>query len=226
MRDVRLSVALQTQAQRTRERVAGEPHVDHQRDGRRHRSPADPRRRSQREHRPHVRLQEQRPVVGLARQRVRRTHPLPARPRRRRRHDVDDLDPGHEVGDAVGELGAVDAERAGGTGLERARRRRGRLDRGVERGEGALHGAARPGDLVLVDDERTGDAAECLGRDGLALVTGRRLLRGVVDARRPAGELVVVDTSGANDVDPGFAEIGGPGARFVLMYVTAAEMAA
>lgn len=73
------------------------------------------------------------------------------------------------------------------------------------------------------------DVADAEGvaiRSGLALVAGQPLLRGVIDTRRPAGELVVVDTSGANDVDPGFAEIGGPGARFVLMYVTAAEMAA
>lgn len=73
------------------------------------------------------------------------------------------------------------------------------------------------------------DVADAEGvaiRSGLALVAGQPLLRGVIDTRRPAGELVVVDTSGANDVDPGFAEIGGPGARFVLMYVTAAELAA
>ena len=59
-------------------------------------------------------------------------------------------------------------------------------------------------------------------RSGLCLVPSLPLLRGVIDARRPAGELVVFDTTGANDVDPGFADLG---ARFRLMYVTAAELA-
>lgn len=61
---------------------------------------------------------------------------------------------------------------------------------------------------------------------GLVLVVGVSLLRGVVDTRRPAGELVVVDTSGASDRDPGFDDLGAPGARFVLAYFTAAELAA
>lgn len=61
---------------------------------------------------------------------------------------------------------------------------------------------------------------------GLVLVVGVSLLRGVVDTRRPAGELVVIDTSGAQDRDPGFDDLGAPGARFVLAYFTAAELAA
>ena len=73
------------------------------------------------------------------------------------------------------------------------------------------------------------DVADAEGgaiRSGLALVADQPLLRGVVDARRPAGELVVVDTTGASDLDPGFGDIGAPGARFVLQYVTATELAA
>ena len=58
---------------------------------------------------------------------------------------------------------------------------------------------------------------------GLALVVGSLLLVGVVDARRPAGQLVAVDTTGANDADPAFDDLG---TRFVLTYVTAAELAA
>lgn len=63
-------------------------------------------------------------------------------------------------------------------------------------------------------------------RSGMALNTGELLLRGCVATGRPAGELVVVDTSGANDSDPVFDDLGAPGARFVLMYITAAELAA
>jgi len=61
---------------------------------------------------------------------------------------------------------------------------------------------------------------------GLTLTTLTPLLRGVISVRRPAGELIVVDTTGANDVDPAYDDLGAPGARFVLMYVTAAELAA
>lgn len=61
---------------------------------------------------------------------------------------------------------------------------------------------------------------------GLTLTTMEPLLRGVTDSRRPAGELIVADSTGANDVDPAFDDLGAPGARFVLMYVTAAELAA
>lgn len=70
------------------------------------------------------------------------------------------------------------------------------------------------------------DAEGAAIRSGLALVAGQPLLRGLVDTRRPAGELVVVDTTGATDLDPGFNDLGAPGARFVLQYVTAAELAA
>lgn len=63
-------------------------------------------------------------------------------------------------------------------------------------------------------------------RSGMLLATGVPLLAGLQDARRPAGELLVVDTTGASDLDPGFEDLGAPGARFVLMYVTAEELAA
>lgn len=66
------------------------------------------------------------------------------------------------------------------------------------------------------------DAQESPIVSGLALVVGPVLLAGVVDVRRPAGELVVVDTTGANDLDPAFDDLG---TRFVLTYVTAAELA-
>jgi len=62
-------------------------------------------------------------------------------------------------------------------------------------------------------------------RHGMMLAPNVPLLRGLVDARRPAGELIVVDTTGGDDADPGFADLGAPGARFVLAYVTAAELA-
>lgn len=73
------------------------------------------------------------------------------------------------------------------------------------------------------------DVADAEGvpiRHGLALLVGVPLLRGVIDSRRPAGELIVVDTTGASDADPGFSDLGAPGARFVLAYVTAEELAA
>lgn len=57
---------------------------------------------------------------------------------------------------------------------------------------------------------------------GRKLVTGEPLLRGVTDSRRPVGELVVVDTTGVNDLDPGFLDLG---ARFVLAYADAAAIA-
>lgn len=60
-------------------------------------------------------------------------------------------------------------------------------------------------------------------RSGMMLGTNTVPLRGCVDARRPAGELVIVDTTGANDVDPGFDDLG---ARFVLLYFSATEVAA
>jgi len=66
------------------------------------------------------------------------------------------------------------------------------------------------------------DAEGVAIRSGLTLATSIPLLRGIVDTRRPAGELIVVDSTGASDLDPGFSDLG---SRFVLMYVTAAEMA-
>jgi hypothetical protein len=62
-------------------------------------------------------------------------------------------------------------------------------------------------------------------RSGMLLVAGAVLLAGCLDSRRPAGEIVVVDTTGAEDVDPGFSDLGGAGARFVVQYVTALELA-
>jgi hypothetical protein len=64
-------------------------------------------------------------------------------------------------------------------------------------------------------------------QDGAAIVSGRALttsslpLRGVRDARRPRGELVVSDTTGKNNADPGFDDLGG---RFELVYVSASEL--
>lgn len=58
-------------------------------------------------------------------------------------------------------------------------------------------------------------------REGIALVTARRLLGGVVDARRPPGELVVVDTLNLYDLDPGFSDLG---ARFALAYLDPSEV--
>lgn len=59
-------------------------------------------------------------------------------------------------------------------------------------------------------------------RHGMALVPSVDLLAGVVDERRPAGKLAILDTTGALDADPGFSDLG---ARFVLVYFTAAELA-
>lgn len=58
--------------------------------------------------------------------------------------------------------------------------------------------------------------------EGLALLGGTPLLLGVTDTRRPAGDLVVVDTAGG-DADPAFDTLG---TRVVLLYFTAAELAA
>lgn len=59
-------------------------------------------------------------------------------------------------------------------------------------------------------------------RSGLLLVAGLPLLLGTTDTRRPAGDVVCVDTTGASDVDPGFSDLG---TRFALVYFTAAELA-
>lgn len=61
---------------------------------------------------------------------------------------------------------------------------------------------------------------------GMLLATGALLLGGLTDTRRPLGELAAIDTTGANDLDPGFSDLGSPGARFVLMYITGAEVRA
>ena len=58
-------------------------------------------------------------------------------------------------------------------------------------------------------------------RVGMPLCAGWRLLRGCVDARRPPGELAVIDTTGKGDADPGFGDLGG---RFALVYYDRAEM--
>jgi hypothetical protein len=56
---------------------------------------------------------------------------------------------------------------------------------------------------------------------GLALLTGSMLLRRCVDARRPPGELVVVDTTGEGG-DAGLSDLG---TRFALVYADAETMA-
>lgn len=76
------------------------------------------------------------------------------------------------------------------------------------------------------DGHWTLDLADAEGspiRHGVALVPSVDLLRGVVDTRRPAGKLAILDTTGALDVDPSFSDLG---ARFLLVYFTAAELAA
>ncbi len=56
---------------------------------------------------------------------------------------------------------------------------------------------------------------------GVVLVTGWRLLRTVIDPRRPPGDLVVIDTQGRNDLDPGFSDLG---SRFMLAYLDPGEL--
>jgi hypothetical protein len=51
---------------------------------------------------------------------------------------------------------------------------------------------------------------------GLRLVVHYPLLRGVVDPRRPPGQIVVADLQGLGDVDPGFADLG---TRFLLLHL-------
>jgi len=68
-------------------------------------------------------------------------------------------------------------------------------------------------------------------QDGVAIASGRRLstgypvLRGVLDARRPPGDLVVVDTM-ASDTrapeDPTFSSLG---PRHALVYLDPGELA-
>lgn len=67
------------------------------------------------------------------------------------------------------------------------------------------------------------DAERSPIRSGMLLAPNVDLLAGVIDSRRPAGKLAVLDATGALDVDPGFADLG---ERFVLVYFTAAELAA
>lgn len=57
---------------------------------------------------------------------------------------------------------------------------------------------------------------------GISLVAGYPLLRGIVDERRPPGELAINDTTNADDVDPGFSDLG---TRFELLYFTPEELA-
>jgi len=66
---------------------------------------------------------------------------------------------------------------------------------------------------------RDGDGAAI--RTGMILNTGTLLLRGVVDPRRPPGELAVVDRTGRGDADPGIDDLG---ERFALVYLDAAEL--
>lgn len=65
-------------------------------------------------------------------------------------------------------------------------------------------------------------------QDGAPIATARRLgtswppLVGVHDARQPPGLLVVLDATGADDLDPGFADLG---TRFLLTYFDPGELA-
>jgi len=56
---------------------------------------------------------------------------------------------------------------------------------------------------------------------GVKLVTNWPLLRGVTDTRRPPGNLMVVDGTGVNDLDPGFSDLG---TRFLLMYADPSDL--
>lgn len=58
---------------------------------------------------------------------------------------------------------------------------------------------------------------------GIVLVVGAALLRGVTDTRCPPGDLLVVDTTGRNDIDPGYTDLG---ARFQLVYFDPGEIPA
>ena len=51
---------------------------------------------------------------------------------------------------------------------------------------------------------------------GLVLVTGLELLGQLAGVRRVPGGLIVIDTTGANALEPGFRDLGG---RFALGYV-------
>jgi hypothetical protein len=64
------------------------------------------------------------------------------------------------------------------------------------------------------------DPTDVVIASGIKLVTDFPLLLGVVDARRPPGELFVSDAQGRAE-DPGFADLG---ARFLLRYMTRAEL--
>lgn len=69
------------------------------------------------------------------------------------------------------------------------------------------------------------DIADAQGvaiKTGVALTADVMPLLGLVDPRRPKGELMVVDRTGATDADPGFADLGG---RFLLAYFSAADLA-
>lgn len=58
-------------------------------------------------------------------------------------------------------------------------------------------------------------------RTGIILNTQAVLLRGLTDARRPVGELAIVDRTGRLDADPGLDDLG---SRFALVYFDAAEL--
>lgn len=57
---------------------------------------------------------------------------------------------------------------------------------------------------------------------GVVLVAALPLLRRVIDARRPPGDIVVVDATGAFDAEPGYDDLG---ARFGLLYFEPGELA-
>lgn len=76
---------------------------------------------------------------------------------------------------------------------------------------------ARTGHWSLSVADQDGDPIA----SGLVLVAGMDLLAGSIDARRPAGALVVIDRLGQYDLDPGFSDLGG---RFVLGFLSNAEL--
>lgn len=80
-----------------------------------------------------------------------------------------------------------------------------------------LRWSQREGHWLLTVSDADGVAIA----SGVVLVVGVYLLRRVVDSRRPAGELLVVDVSGANDVDPAFTDLGD---RFALLYLDPSEV--
>jgi hypothetical protein len=60
-------------------------------------------------------------------------------------------------------------------------------------------------------------------RRGIPVVANYPLLWGVIDSRRPPGELIARDLTSGAPLDPAFADLG---TRFVLLYVPPEDLAA